>query len=159
MKVKFESVGTIVVRAAALQALRGYRQRPRAAERGGVLAGYRSGRRWVITHVSPPSARSLGGLFWVRRDRRDAQRFINRVFTETNGTVNYLGEWHTHPEAKPTPSACDRKMLSDLLTISRLEIAFLVGVIVGDTGQLQWWCQTTAGDFEQAKVESPANWL
>lgn len=154
MKVKFKSVGLIVVGAAALQALRGYRQRPRAAERGGVLAGYRSGRHWVITHVSPPSARSLGGLFWVRRDRRDAQRFINRVFAETNGAVNYLGEWHTHPEARPTPSACDRKMLCDLLASSRLEIDFLLGAIVGETGRLQWWCQTAAGDFEQALSEA-----
>ena len=151
MKVKFESMGTIVVRAAALQALRSYRQRPRAAERGGVLAGYRArGRRWVITHVSPPSARSLAGLFWVRRDRKDAQRFINRVFAETDGVVNYLGEWHTHPESRPTPSACDRKMLSDLLANSRLEIDFLLGAIVGDTGRLQWWCQTAGGGFEQA---------
>jgi integrative and conjugative element protein (TIGR02256 family) len=150
MKVKFKSVGAIVVGPAALQALRGYRQRPRAAERGGVLAGYHSDRHWVITHVSPPSARSLGGLFWLRRDRRDAQRFINRVFAETNGAVNYLGEWHTHPETKPTPSACDRRMLSDLLASSRLEIDFLLGAIVGETGRLQWWCQTAAGDFEQA---------
>ena len=152
--VKFDTVGTIVVGAAAIRALHAYRQRPRAAERGGVLAGYRAGRRrWVVTHVSPPSARSLAGLFWVRRDRRDAQRFINRVFTEANGAVNYLGEWHTHPEARPSPSAPDRKMLRDLLATSRLEIDFLLGVIVGQTGLLQWWCQTASGKFEEAIVE------
>lgn len=149
MILRSKKLGTLEVRPTVLAALCGYRQRPRAAERGGVIAGCRIGpRSWVITHASPPSPRSLAGLFWVKRDRRDAQRFINRVFAETNGTVNYLGEWHTHPEPRPSPSGEDRQMLNDLLANSRLEIDFLVGAIVGNTGNLHWWCQTDSGRYE-----------
>lgn len=153
MTIRSRTLGIIEVRPAVVAMLRAYRQRPRAAERGGVLAGCRLGpRRWAITHASPPSARSLAGLFWLRRDRRDAQRFINRVFAETHGAVNYLGEWHTHPEPDPIPSGHDRRMLDDLLGSSRLEINFLLGAIVGNTGNLYWWGQSLAGRFESFDI-------
>ena len=142
-------LGTVEIHPSVVATLTGYRQRPRAAERGGVLAGCRvAARAWLITHASPPSARSLAGLFWLKRDRGDAQRFIDRVFAETRGVANYLGEWHTHPQANPSPSTADRRMLTDLLANSRLEIDFLFGAIVGTGGNLYWWCQTAEGDLE-----------
>lgn len=146
-------IGRVEISPSAMSTLTCYRQRPRAAERGGVLAGYRIGARsWVVTHASPPSPRSLAGLFWVKRDRRDAQCFIDRVFAETNGTVNYLGEWHTHPEPYPSTSREDRTMLVELLRNSRLEIDFLLGAIVGTAGAQYWWCQTASGELESLSV-------
>lgn len=142
-------IGRVEVSQSVMSTLACYRQRPRAAERGGVLAGCRIGARsWLISHASPPSPRSLAGRFWVKRDRRDAQRFIDRVFFETKGAVNYLGEWHTHPEPCPSTSPDDRKMLADLHRNSRLEIDFLLGAIVGTAGDQYWWCQMANGQFE-----------
>ena len=39
-------------------------------------------------------------------------------------------------------------MLKDLLRTSKLEIDFLIGVIVGDTGELCVWVETATGKTE-----------
>jgi hypothetical protein len=46
----------------------------------------------------------------------------------------------------------DRKMIADLLRTSRLEIQFLVGVIVGTSGALCVWCQDSSGRVETATI-------
>ncbi len=33
----------------------------------------------------------------------------DRMWRDSGGTVRYLGEWHTHPEAHPAPSGTDRR--------------------------------------------------
>jgi integrative and conjugative element protein (TIGR02256 family) len=100
----------------------------------------------------PPSPSNRGGRFWVKRHRGDAQRFVENIFKETDGIVNYMGEWHTHPEPAPTPSGSDRKMMADLLRTSRLEIRFLIGVIVGTSGAIFVWCQDTDGRTESSII-------
>ncbi len=35
------------------------------------------------------------------------QKIVERIFRESQQTRVYLGEWHTHPEADPTPSTQD----------------------------------------------------
>ncbi|HTX67171.1 MAG TPA: Mov34/MPN/PAD-1 family protein, partial [Opitutaceae bacterium] len=102
----------------------------------------------VLSHVMPPSPRSRAGLFWFKRHRGDAQIFVNTVFADTGGAANYIGEWHTHPETHPSPSSRDFKMMSDLLKNSRLETSYVIGLIVGDTGELCAWFQDKEGNRE-----------
>lgn len=149
MRIKSERFGQVEVPAAIAAYLRRYCQQPGAAETGGALGGYfqKSG-TLVISHVMPPSPRNKAGLFWLKRHRGDAQTFVNSVFADTAGAANYVGEWHTHPEPHPSPSIRDRKMMADLLKRSKLEIAFLVGFIVGDTGEICVWLQDAAGNRE-----------
>ncbi len=33
-----------------------------------------------------------------------------------NGILQYIGEWHTHPEPQPRPSNCDYQGWSQLLS-------------------------------------------
>lgn len=129
--------------------LRRYCQPRSSPETGGALGGYfRKNGNLVVSHVMPPSPRSKSGLFWFKRHRGDAQVFVNSVFTDTEGAANYIGEWHTHPEPHPTPSSHDFKMMSDLLKNSRLETNYLVGLIVGDNGELCVWFQDKNGNRE-----------
>jgi integrative and conjugative element protein (TIGR02256 family) len=139
----------VEVPTAVIGYLRRYCQRLGTHETGGALGGYfRKYGILVISHVMPPSPRNKAGWFWLKRHRGDAQTFVNSVFVDTQGAANYVGEWHTHPEPHPSPSAYDFKMLTDLLKRSKLEIGFLVGIIVGDTGEICLWLQDAAGNRE-----------
>ena len=44
----------------------------------------------------------------------------------------YLGEWHTHNELNPTPSPRDKNMIKNMLKDSKMEIDFLILIIVGE---------------------------
>ncbi len=37
------------------------------------------------------------------------QKAVNQAFRQSNGYLGYLGTWHTHPVAVPTPSSVDIK--------------------------------------------------
>ena len=79
-------------------------------EAGGVLLG-----RYIIdtddividevTTPQPGDRRSPHRFF---RSRKAHQWLIDRAWSESNGRIAYLGEWHTHPEPHPHPSAVDR---------------------------------------------------
>jgi integrative and conjugative element protein (TIGR02256 family) len=141
--------GKIEVPREVVTYLRRHCQKPRTPETGGALGGYfRKGGTLVVSHVMPPSPRNKAGFAWLKRHRGDAQIFVNAVFADSGGAANYIGEWHTHPEPHPTPSGRDFKMMEDLLKRSKLEIGFLVGLIVGDTGEICLWLQDAAGNRE-----------
>ena len=142
MRIHLQPAGYIELPAATIDFLRQHVQLGPAPETGGVLAGFlRVDDVWVISHPMQPSPRNRAGRYWLRRHRGDAQKFVEKVYKASGGIVNYLGEWHTHPEPTPSPSVEDRKMLQDLLSTSLLEITFLIGVIVGTSGSLCVWAQ------------------
>lgn len=54
-------------------------------------------------------------------------------WAESQGTVRYLGEWHTHPEDHPIPSALDR-LEWNKLSAKRRDKRPVLAVIVGRKG-------------------------
>ena len=51
-------------------------------------------------------------------------------WTASQGTIRYLGEWHTHPEDHPHPSGLDRSEWSRL-SAKRRDKRSMLAVIVG----------------------------
>ncbi|MCF8276153.1 MAG: Mov34/MPN/PAD-1 family protein [Flavobacteriales bacterium] len=39
---------------------------------------------------------------------------IHRAYNESNGQINYLGEWHTHPDGSPNYSTKDLNTMRDI---------------------------------------------
>jgi len=78
-------------------------------EAGGVLLGryIQDSLDIVIDEVTVPMWGDRRGLFHFFRVRRPHQKMIDRYWKKSEGTINYLGEWHTHPENIPTPSDRD----------------------------------------------------
>ncbi len=142
LRLEFRDFNTVVIPDYTYRKMYRYRQTGRNFERGGAIAGYLGVTgEWVIASVMRPSTRSRAGRSWFERDLYSAQQFVNRLFEESDGVQNYLGEWHTHPSETPVASELDYHMLNDLLNNSRLEIDFLIGIILGDTGRLCVWYQ------------------
>ena len=133
---------TVVIPGHAYKRILQYRQTT-GPETGGVIVGFVApSDRVILQRFMAPSNRNRAGRFWLERDLRDAQAFVNGAYRDTGGKLNYVGEWHTHPARSPSPSTLDVSMLNDMLRNSQIELNFLVGVILGNTGRLRVWSQT-----------------
>lgn len=124
----------------ALLILRRYIQdSSQKAEAGGVLLGRHilKTQDIIVDRVTEPMQGDRRSRFRFWRARQRHQEAIDQAWKESGGTCTYLGEWHSHPEARPTPSAVDRrdwrrKLLADRFT----EPIFFV--IVGTTQTRVW---------------------
>lgn len=81
-----------------------HRQTPESA---GVLIGERRGPHLVICDLSEPGLGDIRQRYRVNRKGSHHQSKVESVFIESEGTQQYLGEWHTHPEDIPSPSSTD----------------------------------------------------
>lgn len=60
-----------------------------------------------------------------------ANHFIEEDYNLSEHTRFYIGEWHTHPEDNPTPSAIDYNSIKDNYQTASLVVPFLLMIIVG----------------------------
>lgn len=101
-------------------------------EAGGILVGFRRKPHLEVVDVSTPAfldKRTRTGF--NRRDGKH-QRFAKKCWKESNGYIDYLGEWHTHPEHHPTPSSLDiEESLAKAVEVRRTQI---LEVIIGTDG-------------------------
>lgn len=132
MKYKFDDK-SLIFKPDVIKTLNSYRQHQlHQNEAGGILLGsiYKQD-KIVISQISTPTWEDKAGRYFFERNVKKAQRIVNQVWKDFDGEIRYLGEWHTHPEATPTPSSVDRKLLKGMLNDTKMEIDFLFLVIVG----------------------------
>lgn len=99
-------------------------------EAGGLLLGSVHGAHMLIEQATVPTA-------WDKRFRHLFERMpfgheaiaLSR-WTKSQGTIRYLGEWHTHPEDHPYPSGIDR-LEWNRLSAERKDRRPMLAVIVG----------------------------
>lgn len=84
-------------------------------ETGGILLGWRSGDDRVIVDVLGPGLRALHGRYRFLPDHGWQVSEIHRIFRESRGDIDYLGDWHTHPGGQALMSG------EDHLTLRRIE--------------------------------------
>ena len=77
---------------------------PSQSESGGQLFGEFAKDVVTVTVATTPSPKDQHSRFRFTRSRTTEQAEIDHEFL--NG-LHYLGDWHTHPEFKPTPSHTD----------------------------------------------------
>jgi integrative and conjugative element protein (TIGR02256 family) len=128
----------IEVSPGAKDELEGYRQINDAGhEAGGVLLGTRRGPHFEIVEITGPQPQDLRGRFSFLR-RAGPHRGIARQRWKASGKLlGYVGEWHTHPESIPNPSAVDRRGWNELF---EEHLQPLVHVIVGIETIRCWYC-------------------
>jgi integrative and conjugative element protein (TIGR02256 family) len=67
-------------------------------ETGGALTGYHSPENTlIITNACGPGPRAELKHASVLVDGKHAQTFCSRVFKESGGRFDYVGDWHRHP--------------------------------------------------------------
>ena len=109
------------------------------AETGGVLLGAYDMERKIIYMVatvpSPPDSEEWPTAY-IRGSKGLSQK-VGEIREATDGMLDYIGEWHSHPRRSDvTPSDDDKVLLAWLGDL--MDHAGLPGVlaIVGDDGQL-----------------------
>jgi integrative and conjugative element protein (TIGR02256 family) len=137
-----DALGTRVKigRQSMLSMLKHAQRDPGALEAGGVLLGREllvTGDLVVdaITTPMPGDVRTRTSFF---RSAPLHQRHILEAWRGSAGTCGYLGEWHTHAEARPTPSRVDRSEWSRRLVEDVVGARLSLFVIVGTQALGAW---------------------
>jgi integrative and conjugative element protein (TIGR02256 family) len=103
-----------------------------ASEAGGILLGYRRGLNLHVTEATVPQLLDVSSSHsWWRRDLGH-QRIATRRWKQSGQTLDYVGEWHTHPQSIPAPSNLD---LTEWREICAGTCQPMVFVIVGTIGR------------------------
>lgn len=107
-------------------------------EAGGVLIGQLSSveNSLVIDRITQPLPGDVRSRFGFFRRQRKHQSVLDKEWEDSGHRRTYFGEWHTHPESRPTPSPMDLKSWREKLLNTSMVVPHLIFIIVGqvDTG-------------------------
>jgi integrative and conjugative element protein (TIGR02256 family) len=103
------------------------------AEAGGLLLGEVRGMHLNLVDVTFPTADDLRSRYFFERLPQGHAEFAQKVWSDSQGTVRYLGEWHSHPQDLPIPSGIDRSEWKRLAS-ERINKRPFLAVIVGRAG-------------------------
>lgn len=126
--------GAFILGDGTLQTMVSLRQdRPSSAEGGGILLGrmIEGSDDVIVDEVTVPTGHDKRTRFFFFRAKVSGTRKIRQAWRDSRGTRNYLGEWHTHPEARPTPSAQDIQNWRYIMAEARIEQDYLFFAILG----------------------------
>jgi integrative and conjugative element protein (TIGR02256 family) len=99
-------------------------------EAGGVLLGKRRGKHIEVILASEPMPRDRREQFMFLREAEGHLDLAKAAWRAGGGAVDYVGEWHTHPQRLPVPSGIDRSEWRKL-ALGRAPESPLVAVVVG----------------------------
>ena len=101
--------------------------KPPVPEAGGLLLGHRKGDAIELTQLTFPT----------RWDRATSTRFERsalghriaalRAWKQSSGSVDWIGEWHTHPFGSPNPSFIDQTSWRKIARHAKRPMAFIIG--------------------------------
>lgn len=118
-------------------------------ESGGILLGHRRGKHLHVTIATEPQPGDGRWRFFFNRSMRAHQDIALKKWRASGGTVDYLGEWHTHPEPHPSPSPKDYAEWRKIC--SRLPNPMLF-MIVGWSGEVWLGC-SNGQKVEQCNID------
>ena len=102
-----------------------------AREIGGVLVAERlGGDEFIIVDLSVQ--RSGGSSLYFERDPAEHRSFLASFFDRTGhdyARFNYIGEWHSHPNAEALPSSTDVLSMQEIVSDPAVNTPFAVLVI------------------------------
>ena len=104
---------------------------PKTPETGGQLFGAVEGQCIKVKLATGPRSSDQRGRFFFVADRLAERREIGALH---KSGLHYFGDWHTHPQAFPTPSGTDLASMADLFARSKHELNAFLMVIVGTAG-------------------------
>ena len=99
-------------------------------EAGGLLLGSVHGAHLLIEQATVPTAWDKRFRYLFERMPFGHEAIALSRWTASQGTVRYLGEWHTHPEDHPQPSSLVRSEWT-LLAAQRRDKRPVLAVIIG----------------------------
>lgn len=90
-------------------------------EFGGVFVGYKSDENYIITNILIPDEYRNGKAIFVRHPGTLNVR-LSEIHNKTKGKIEYLGEWHSHPDGPTKPSSTDIKAMKEIAKDKNISI-------------------------------------
>ena len=102
-------------------------------ETGGIIAG--TGRfsagNIVITKCSDSGEKAVKKRYLFSRDSKYCQDVLDKWAENSNGRIDYLGEWHKHFELSPKPSSTDLKTMRSIDSSDSYHVEKCIMIIIG----------------------------
>jgi integrative and conjugative element protein (TIGR02256 family) len=105
--------------------------KPSAAEAGGILLGFRRDTHLHIAMATPPGPRDQRTRYHFFRDVEFHSQIALLEWAKNQETMDYVGEWHTHPEGNPQPSTLDLREWRQICHRRREPMVFVIQGILG----------------------------
>lgn len=99
---------------------------PSKLEAGGILLGYRRGNHIHIAHASEPQKNDKRQRFNFFRQDQKHQELATSLWYSSGETIDYIGEWHTHPVKIPSPSSIDLREWSKICKFRKIPMVFVI---------------------------------
>ena len=140
---------TIVTDEGLLQKLEMFRKEKLPNETGGVLLGSFDLDRNVIYITdalrAPPDSKEHPILYI--RGCQELSKEVDKIHKRTYEMLEYIGEWHSHPEGARVAASCDdHKVFSWLTEIMDSDGLPGVMMIVGDSGKISCYAGEIMGE-------------
>lgn len=95
-------------------------------ERGGIFMGLRRGPHIEIVDVTLPMRWDVGTLISFNRSARGHQSAAIKRWRQSKHTMDWVGEWHSHPENIPSPSSIDLHSWLGIVRDRHVPMVFLI---------------------------------
>ncbi len=122
-----DASGRLLIEDSVFTTLNPYRQLSHTApESGGILLGFRRGEHLHIVEATVPSKLDRRSRFGFHRQAATHQNIALRRWRETGETMDYMGEWHSHPEDFPRPSGTDLRNWLEITVPRKEPMVFMI---------------------------------
>jgi integrative and conjugative element protein (TIGR02256 family) len=124
----------------------------RGRETGGILVGSYNPTHdcAIVSGVTPAPNDSTSGTTWFHRGISGLQQLLNRLWRRRE---YYLGEWHFHPAATPTPSGVDWQQMRDIAASGSYRCPEPILLIVGGDPVGAWQVRVFVSPVNRQPVE------
>ena len=122
-------------------------------ETGGILLGKfnRKNKLIEISEVYELKTNLFSKILY-KRNARKAQKIINKRWKETEEIINYIGEWHTHPNMLAHPSGTDINSLKEIHDKVKRVLPGTILIIAGKDENINLIVQS--GDIIEMRILS-----
>ncbi|OGU59805.1 MAG: hypothetical protein A2X64_05720 [Ignavibacteria bacterium GWF2_33_9] len=86
----------------------------------------------IIKGVSPIPKDSVFTRFFFKRGASGLKEYYKKLYNDTEGTIHYIGEWHSHPYGEPIPSGKDDKTLFGVCNNFKINCPECISLIIGN---------------------------
>ena len=128
-------------------------------ETGGLLMGHWQERTALITHVIGPGPHADHKVDAFTPDRDWQYGEIDKLFAASRGSIEYLGDWHTHPKGISYPSETDIDLLTSIANSAESRCPRPLMCILSSQANKTWAERTFLYGRELSTPEPPFMYL
>lgn len=131
-------------------------------ESGGLLLGWNSGDDIVVAGLVPGGPEATRTRISFHPDHNFQLKELAQAYTSTSGDLDYVGEWHSHPNGVLKPSWIDRRTLRKMDSSRQGAIMLIVSTDKVSLHATAWSVQSrwrmTVKSLSVATFEAPSSW-